>query len=353
MREFQFWVDTMKYMTLVAFAYFFFGSSWLNAELIRIDNQALANITAQAGIELDLDIQATIDSVAYHDADGYTGEGKSGGIAGVLALQGLRIGGREADLTQALIRSDAPFSASDLARIHDVLIEADEGVKISIGQIGDATGNGVDIVVQNLLLGNESDMAGALIIEDISNFITDPAVEQINRQFGFQLTTPDDGFDTPGGNFIPFQAQVVTTGAATSLPPDLSIPITDSLFGNGTVGNMTINAAFTLHMKKLAWVDDGGEFGFSDVLIYKGVDTTGDGLDDQIGPARLTNLSVKTVEHTTSQGLPVQALHLENVDFQADISISSIYVGDPSQSLGALHIKSLDTSGTQIWVYGH
>jgi len=103
----------------------------------------------------------------------------------------------------------------------------------------------------------------------------------------------------------------------------------------------------------VAWVDDGGEFGLAGLMIYQGEDTNGDGIDDTIGPARLTQMKLETITHTNLEGESVQALYIENLDFKADIAIQSIYVGSPANSLGALHIKGLDTSGTSIWIYGH
>lgn len=329
------------------------------AELVPLNEAELAQAHAQASIELDLEVQTSIDSISYQDPDGLVVDGQAG-ESGVLALKGVHLGSSQSPITAEQMSSERPFSDSDLAIIENLIIDVDnvEGMRVNIERIGDAQGNGLDIIVQHIVLGSEENSGGGLLIEDLSNFINDQQLANVNQLFGAKLSTTDDGLNTKNGNFIPFQSQIITEQA--SLEADGRF---DNLFGDDGESiipgfsldtDMTVNAAFALTMKKAAWVDDGGEFGLAGVMIYQGIDTDGDGINDQVGPARLTNLKMQTVNHTSSiTGESVQAMHFSNIDFKADIAIESIYVGQPENSLGSLLIEGLDTSGTQIWMYSH
>jgi len=326
------------------------------AELEPLQDVELAQAHAQASIELDLQIQTSIESITYEDTDGAFGSEE----AGVLGLKGVHLGSLKRPITASDFHAERPFADNDLAIIDNLIIDVDnqEGMRINLERLGDAQGNGLDIVVQHVVLGNEDTSAGGLLIEDLSNFISDQQLATSNQLFGTQLSSADDGFNTRGGNFVPLQAQIITEQAA-ELTGSLGLP-TDSVsttVGFGTLANatdMTVNSAFALSIAKVAWVDDGGEFGLAGLMIYQGLDTNGDGIDDQVGPAQLTNLKMQTVPHVSSiTGETVQAMHFSNIDFKADIAINSIYVGQPENSLGSILIKGLDTSGTQMWMYSH
>lgn len=332
------------------------------SELVPLDESELASAHAQASIELDLEVQTSIDSIIYEDSDGLAVNDQEG-QPGVLGLKGVHLGSSKSPITAEQIALDRPFSDGDLAIIENLIIDVDnqEGMRINLERIGDAQGNGLDIIVQHLVLGNEETSGGGILLEDISNFISDDQLARVNALFGSQLSTLDDGLNTSGGNFIPFQSQIITeqtSGSSDSdggIIPSIEIGSEVSIIPSFSAStDMTVNSAFALSMKKVAWVDDGGEFGVSGLLIYQGVDTNGDGIEDQVGPATLTNLKMKTVNHTSSiTGESVQAMHFSNIDFKADIAVESIYVGQPQNSLGSLQIKGLDTSGTEIWMYSH
>ena len=317
-----------------------------HAELQPLTDHELQNTHAQAGVELDLDIQTSIDSITYHDVDGVAGTHD----AGILALKGVHVGSRENDFDRDSLLSDTPFEPNELARIHNVLIEADPelGMSVQIGELGDSEGNGLDVVIQQIALGSDARSAGGLLIQDLSNFIQDANVNAINDLFGLDLTTPDDGLQTLGGNFMPIQTQIIT-------PPNGGVfnPVTGLTEGFTLDTEMTLSASFAVHLDKLAWTDEGREFGLAGVMIYQGLDTNHDGIDDTVAPATLTNMKVQSVEHVGYDGQTVPALQISNVDLRADIAIQSIYVGQPEHSLGALHIKGLRTLGTQMWIYNH
>ncbi|MGR6873215.1 hypothetical protein ACU6U9_13105 [Pseudomonas sp. HK3] len=218
---------------------------------------------------------------------------------------------------------------------------------ITIEEIGDRLGNGLDIIVNDVYLGNEQASAGGLLIENLSNFIQDQDLSELNQTFNLNLSTLDDGKNTANGNWFPINAIVLTQDTTSDLPSsDLGIA--------NLTSNTTIDASFAVHLDKVAWVDDGGEFGIAGLMIYDGLDTNNDGIDDTVGPARLTQMKIETIDHTAFDGEQVKALYIANFDFKADIAMQSIYVGNPQTgSLGALHIQGLDTAGTSVWIYGH
>ena len=308
------------------------------------------------GIELDIKIQARLD-ITYADNDGLSKNGVSG-TAGDLVLSGIHIGGSDEAITSDMLKSDAPFSASQLAILNNIKIDVDplQGMFITVEEMGDNQGNGIDMIINDIYLGNKERSAGGLLIENLSNFIQDKNVARNNDLFGLNLVSVDDGKSTLGGNWVPFNMQVLTQSSedAQAQQQDLSVSqITSSLGLPGFGANTTIDASFALYMDKVAWVDDGGEFGLAGLMVYQGQDSNGDGIDDIIGPARLTQMKLETITHTNLAGEEVQALYIENLDFKADIAIQSLYVGSPENSLGAIHIKGLDTSGTSVWIYGH
>jgi hypothetical protein len=317
-------------------------------DLIGLDS---SDLQLSQGIELDLEIQTSFD-FEYIDPDGAGEEGAEGS----LLLSGVHIGSSKTPLTTDKIQSDAPFLASELALINNILIDVDSkaGMFITIEQLGDKYGNGIDVIVNDVYLGGKDNSAGGILIEDISNFIQDSNVETNNQLFSMNLSTLDDGKQTANGNWVPFYSKVLPIEGAGK--QGIDILSSDLLSDTGLPGlsaNTIIDASFVLSIDKVAWVDDGNEFGLAGFMVYQGIDTDNDGIDDTVGPARLTQMKLETVDHKAFDGSDVEALYIENLDFKADIAIQSIYVGQPENSLGALHIKGLDTAGTSVWVYPH
>ncbi len=301
------------------------------------------------GIELDLAIQVSFD-FEYIDPDGSGISGSEGSIH----LSGVHIGSSDTPLTADQIQSEQPFAESDLALVNNILIDVDPqaGMFITIEELGDQHGNGIDVVVNDIYLGDKAHSAGGFIIEDVSNFIQDSNLAINNQLFGSNLSTLDDGKQTEAGNWVPFYSKVLPIAGENQVDISSSLPGQD--IGLPSISaNTVIDASFVLNIDKVAWVDDGNEFGLAGVMIYQGVDTDNDGIDDTVGPARLTEMKLETVDHTAFDGSDVKALYIENLDFKADIAIQSIYVGQPENSLGALHIKGLDTAGTSLWIYPH
>ena len=318
---------------------------------------AKSDFNLTQGIQINLEIQASL-SMRYEDEDGHPSSGQLGS-AGFFELSGLHLGSSIAPISSERVSDPTPFLGSELALLNNLFIDVDsrQGMFITLEELGDNQGNGLDIIVNDVFLGNREQSAGGLLIENLSNFIQDSNLEQFNNLFGLQLSSVDDGKNTAGGNWMPIYSQVKSESVEVALGNAAGFDglngLTDNLGLPGFGANTTIDASFVVNIDKLAWVDDGNEFGLAGLMVYQGLDTNGDGIDDTVGPAKLTQMKIETITHHTYDDRTVQALYIANLDFKADIAIQSIYVGSPENSLGSLLIKGIDTNGTSLWIYPH
>ncbi len=108
------------------------------AELTAMDDALLSEMTGQSGITIDADVQMSIENIVYVDGDG----GANG--KGAITLSNILVG----EITAG--------SLSGAASIKGITIDVDsnDGLVIGIGQIGDATGNGIDISVESITIGD-------------------------------------------------------------------------------------------------------------------------------------------------------------------------------------------------------
>ena len=318
------------------------------------------NLSA-AGIEVDLDVQADIGAIEWIDDDGI-------GTEGSLILKGVHIGGFDGEITQEMVRSNKPFASTDLAMIRGMLVQADPeaGTLITINQLGIEPGQGIDIIVNDIYFGQDlslnRDVNGdyqrgwGLLIEDLSNFASDDYVNKINNLFGLKLSTLDDGFNSEGGNYYPIQVSMLPLNSDDGF--DDRDSLLDFLPDFDSETAMHIEAEFMVHIKKLAvykTMDNGNEFemGIEGLMLYQGLDTTGDGIEDTIGPAT-TSMTMQTIPHQLSDGSTVQAMHFSNINLKTDIAMANIYIGNSQTgSLGAFHIDNLEIKDTQMWIYPH
>jgi hypothetical protein len=307
------------------------------AELKPLSDQDMAKQIAQAGVELDLDVQVDIDSVRYLDGDGFAINGEPGS-AGEIGLYGVHIGSHKGAITTDMVSQERPFAGSELAAIHKVWIDVQDnnGIDITLNELGDNQGNGLDIIINRIGLGLPDSNAGGLLLENISNYLSASTVTELNNLYGTVFT------DAPG--FKPIHMNVL-----------MGAGISDITGSSGALSfpSLNMNGEFFLHLDKLAWVDDGHEAGIAGLTVFREIDSNGDGIKDKMGGATLSNFSMETVNHTTSSGKEVQALYIENLDFKASIALNNIYIGDPQHSLGSLLIRDIDTAGTALWIYEH
>ena len=316
-----------------------------------------------AGIEIDLEVQTSIGSIEWIDDDGL-GEG---GQLGSLILKGVHIGSSKTPITAEQVRNETPFQPSDLALIQGMLIEADPqaGTLITINKLGDEN-HGIDLIVNDIYFGADLSEQGirgtALLVEDISNFVGDDDVSRINQLFGLQLSTLDDGMNSIGGNFYPFKLRMTPLEGQAPTPPtfdDINGGLGDGL--GSVVGlpgltdtSMELSAQFVLRVEKLALYKENFEMGIQGLMVYQGVDTNNDGIEDTIGPATLNNMRLQAIAHPLQDGRTVQAIELSNIDFKADIAMENLYIGNPETgSIGAFFIDDLHISDTKMVIYPH
>jgi len=313
-----------------------------------------------SGIEIDLDVQADIGSIEWKDEDGYG----DGGSAGALILKGVHIGSSSGSISSEMVRSKTPFAPSELAQIHGMLVEADpeKGTLITIKQIGDTQGNGLDLIVNDIYFGRDLSAEGqrglGLLVEDLSNFVSDDYLARINKTFGLTLSSLDDGLGTQGGNYYPVKMRMQPL-EGENINSNIAVDNgfgggLEDLAGIGSLGqtSMILDAQFVVYVDKIAVYKDDWEAGIQGLMVYQGIDTTGDGVEDTVGPAALTNMRMETIDHQLADGSSVQAMYFSNIDFKADIAMGNIYMGDPDTgSLGALHIDNLHIQDTKMWIY--
>lgn len=136
------------------------AAPFAQAEMTAMDDALLGEMTGQAGITIDVDLQMTIDAIKYVDDDGATrpaldlngdgdtldeGENAIAGTQGAITLKGLSIGS-----------IDSGTGALSAAQIRGVTIDADgsQGLSIGFGKIGDTAGNGIDITVDAVMINS-------------------------------------------------------------------------------------------------------------------------------------------------------------------------------------------------------
>ncbi len=303
-------------------------------ELLDVINQDDLDFqTEGSDLVIDMDVQADIDSLVLFNEEGVSLDGESNGD-GVIALTGIHIGSSKTPITVAQVASNQPFNEDDLAFIHGIRVQTDPqlGTLVTINRIGDTLGNGVDVIVNDISLGQNSSSGTALLLEDVSNFVSDDAVSRLNKTFNLQLSNQQDAFHSQGGSYQPITAQIV--------------PL------SGDIPGVRYDYEFLIRIEKVALVRNGSELGMKGLMIYQGLDTNGDGVEDTIGPATLKNYTMQLEPLTLPNGEVVQAMHYTNIDLHADISIESIYTGNPETgSFGSFLINNLDTHNSQQWVY--
>lgn len=151
----------MKGLKKLALATAVAAAPFAQAELTAMDDALLEEMTGQAGITIDVDLQMTIDAIKYVDEDGIdlaamdlNGDGDTldideaavtTGAQGAITAKSIQVG--SFDTNGALVGA---------AQIRGVTIDADgsQGLTIGLGKIGDTSGNGIDVSVAAILINN-------------------------------------------------------------------------------------------------------------------------------------------------------------------------------------------------------
>lgn len=173
---------------------------------------------------------------------------------------------------------------------------------------------------------------------------------------------------TAAGGGLPTQAQydaakgayVFDTGATNDLAEALTagtyVDAYVAISAGGAVDSdaggaegLTINASVGFVIQEMAYVDDGNKFGVHNFTMF---DTTADG---EITGFQVTGLKIDVVDHTSAvTGQANEALLLSGMTTSGTIAMGDIFVGDhDTGSLGAVAIRGIDMSNTQIYIYGH
>ena len=365
------------------------------AELTAMDDSLLSEMTGQAGVTLDLNLDVIIDEIRYADEDGATVGGLSND-GGYLTLSNLVIDGD---------------NASGQAEIKGVTIDVDgtDGIVIGLGEIGSATalskdsglnydiGGGVGTATGSQAavatgaywtgvnvsadFGINGVEAGSVAIKGITNFVPNALAVEAVSKFGYTLGTDiqltnDTG--TQGADLTAAQINIATNAgagatqaqidAATGAEVATNSAFTDALVsgayveGNirisagggvdsdstGATQGLTINASTGFVINDLSYTDDGRSMGLHNFVMFD-TDASGNIIGFQV-----SNLTIDVVDHVGTNSSATEALRIAGMNTSGTIAIGDIYVGDAATgSLGALSIKGINMSNTEIFVYGH
>jgi hypothetical protein len=187
----------MKGLKKLALATAVAAAPFAQAELTSLDDALLSEMTGQAGITIDVDLDMSIAAIKYVDRDGNV-DGGADATQGAITITDLTI---DNDGGAAIIRG--------------VTIDADgnDGLVIGLNQIGDTAGNGIDINVGAVIIGN-----GAA---DLAQTQAGVAVATANGTYGTTYTVAD------------YQAGTVTTDMQT---------LVGTAIGGSTAGEQTAAA---------------------------------------------------------------------------------------------------------------
>lgn len=358
------------------------------AELTAMDDSLLSEMTGQAGVTLDLNLDMSIAEIRYTDEDGST---DIAGNSGYLTLSNIVINGDQGNGTQA--------------EITGVTIDVDgtEGIVIGLGQIGgESTANqasdllaistsdywtGVNVSAD---LGINGVSAGSVAVKNFTNYVPNALAYEAVSKFGYtlgadiQLTNDDASFTNltafagaaagiagevvDDGDGITSHAEWDTAtnvylqetnglnGFATALAAgnyvDASISISaggaiDSSAVADTAQGLTISAVAGFVIEELTYTDDENSMGLHNFVMFDTDDTTG-----EITGFKITGLTIDVVDHANANS--GEALRIGGLDTNGSIAIGDIFIGDAATgSLGAVAIKDISMVNTEIFVYGH
>jgi len=212
----------MKGLKKLALATAVAAAPFAQAELTAIDDTLLEEMTGQAGITIDVDLDMTIDAIKYVDQDG---DQDGSGVQGSITASSLSIG------------ADNGTDNWGAARIRGITIDADgtDGLVIGLNEIGDTAGNGIDIEVKAVLIN-----AGN------ANLTAYNAINPVNAamQSSFILSMDDIKAGTVATTLGTAMVTDVTA-AATATPADLTAANTAATNAGFTDFNDMASAALT------------------------------------------------------------------------------------------------------------
>jgi len=379
-----------------------------------LDDSMLSEMTGQAGLTIDIDLDMSIAEVRYADVDGAGDDVNDGGY---LTFSDIVINGDQGNGTQAEIRG--------------ITIDADgaDGLVLGFGQIGGesiaaqasaanavATSDywtGVNVSAD---FGINGTQAGSFVIKDFTNFVPNALAMEGVQKFGYSFVDTTGAVtgtagsvmgsgpavaltnDSTGANLGAIAGATSSTGLiaqeynylvsngsdadeatytqaklnvlqntdqataaggpgsdngfATALTAGTHVDAFVAIKAGGAVGTegLTINAEIGFVVQEMAYVDDGNKFGVHNFTMFDTDDVTG-----EITGFTVSNLNIDVVTRTAdSNSQATSALQISGMNTNGTIAMGDIFVGDHTNgSLGALAIRDINMSNTQIRIYGH
>lgn len=388
----------MKGLKKLALATAVAAAPFAQAELTAMDDALLEEMTGQAGITIDVDLEMSIGNIIYVDQSGQhtftaaaggagTGDYNADGTYNPGAGDYDKTAGTQGAITISGITMDNDGGA---ARIRGITIDADgsNGLVMGIEQIGDTSGNGIDISVASVTINSgdgqlavynakqaqiatevgtltgvgatfEGDPTGAAAFLSDSANAGDPEYDaaQANIQGAMQLA----GFNAQDGNIGGFviedfrnyvQDDLVSkyNGVFGMALADSNGAIDTNIDGdsngrfvrgefiiNGTgnaatgTGGLSIQGKFGGAMDKLAWVDGYGA----------DTDTVADGVADS-GEFGVKDVGFFAGLDTDGDGLSDT---IDAMTFTVDIDVEDHVAWDGSD-VAALKLSGISMHGT-------
>ena len=367
------------------------------AEMTAMDDSLLSEMTGQSGVTLDINLDMSIAEIRYTDEDGAS---DLAGNTGYITLDTIVINGDQGNGTQAIIKGVTIDVEGDTTAIGGT----SGGIVIGLGEIGgESTANqnsdllavatadywtGVNVSAN---IGINGVSAGSIAVKNFTNFVPNALAYEAVSKFGYtlgtdlQLTNDDasstnllafgaanagitalvvdtDGlatvsqseWDTAADLYI---ADNATNGFATALAAGNHVDASITVRAGGSDGQgLTIDAVAGFVIEELTYTDDGSSMGLHNFVMFDTDDTTG-----KITGFKVTGLTIDVVASgnavdgwTPTNSNATAALKIAGLVTEGTIAMGDIFVGDHhTGSLGAVAIKDIDMSNTQIYVYGH
>lgn len=320
----------MKGLNKLALAAAISAAPFAQAELTAMDDATLDEMTGQAGVTIDVDLQMTIGQIKYVDEDGY-----NGGTKGAITAYNIKVGELDAlgNLTgtaNAKITIDA---------------DADKGMVIGLNEIGGAN-TGIDVQVDAVMFNSgayEGDDAianggpdlsgniGGIRIDNFRNYLEQTTTDTYNDVFDLAVTT--------GDSYIQGYVAISGTGSANPFDP------------SATTSGISIEAGIG-GLMDVKWVDTdaAGYFGVKDLAFFNAVDNDSNGTHETI------EALVASVDIDIEDRNGVAALKLSNMNVQGTIMMGKIVIGSATggeSNLGSVLVKDIDMGNTEVFIYGH
>lgn len=389
----------MKGLKKLALATAVAAAPFAQAELTAMDDAFLESMTGQAGITLDINLDMEIAEIRYADEDGYGEDVNDGGF---LTLSNIVVDGS---------------NANGQAEIRGVTIDVDgtDGIVIGFGEIGGQSATaqasavaavatsdywtGVDVSAD---FGINGTQAGTLEVKNFTNFVPNALAVEGVQKFGYTfdgvggpivaLTNDDAGstnlsaiggaiapgglieqefFALVGGGATADEATMATAkgnvlqetdaatvagtgtnGFADALVAGNHVDAFVAIQAGGQVGEgLTINAEVGFVIQEMSFADDGLKMGIHNFTMFDTDDTTG-----EITGFKVSGLQIDVVDITgnATNSNATAALQISGLNTEGTIAMGDIFIGDHTNgSIGAVAIRDIDMSNTEILIYGH